>query len=283
MFYDIIKVTIRFRSDDMEIISLSHLIIVIDVVVVSYLIYLLIQFAKKTRILNGLKGILVILMLKVLSDFLQLKALSWIIDQVLTWGVLAGIIIFQTEIRRSLEQLGQNNMFRRKKQKEVSTTLVMIDDIMAASAYLSKRHIGALICFEVDSPLQHYVNTGVSLKAAVSNQLVVNIFTPNTPLHDGAIIIKDQVIQAASCVLPLTEQADLPQELGTRHRAGLGLSEVSDSICLIISEETGHLSIAQHGVLNRHLTIEECRKLLSAELLKDESKSSTKWVDKWIR
>lgn len=267
----------------MEIFSLSHIILAIDVIVVSYLIYLIIQFAKKTRVINVLKGVLVVVVLKGISDLLQLKALSWIIDQVLTWGVLGGIIIFQSEIRRSLEQLGQNNMFRRKRQTEESQMMLMIDEIIEASAYLSKRHIGALMCFEGDVSLQEYANTGVSLKAAISRQLLVNIFTPNTPLHDGAVIIREQRIQSASCVLPLTEQSGLPQELGTRHRAGIGLSEVSDSLCVIISEETGHISVAYKGVLNRQLTSDECRKLLCAELLGDDRKTTTKWMDKIMK
>lgn len=249
----------------------------IDILLMTYLIYVLIKFAKKTRAMAVLNGVLLIIVVKLLSDAFRLYALSFVIDQVITWGVIAIIIIFQPEIRRSLEQLG-NTMFL-KKNSVVQQNNETVDSLVEASKYLSKRYIGALICIENRVNLRQYVNTGVPLNANISSQLLINIFTPNTPLHDGAVIIKQDDILAASCVLPLTENKDIPQELGTRHRAGLGLSEQTDAFTIIVSEETGDISVAFDNQLYRRLNEEDLVDLLQRHVYKtqDTKSSQTIW------
>ncbi|MBS4750870.1 diadenylate cyclase CdaA [Granulicatella sp. zg-84] len=249
-----------------NLLSLSNLSYVIDVVIVTYLIYLLITFSKNTRTINVLKGVLVIVLIKFVSNLLHLLMMSWIIDQVITWGVITVVIIFQPEIRRALEQLGQNNFFKKKKQDAQSETLYVIDALEEATQYLAKRSIGALISIEKQSSLHPYIQSGVSVDAHISSQLLINLFIPNTPLHDGAVIIKENRIVAASCVLPLSENPNIPQELGTRHRAAIGLSEVSDALTLIVSEETGHISVTHHQDIHRNLTKEELRRILESHL-----------------
>lgn len=241
----------------------SPILISIDILVVSYIIYVLIHVARQSQAASVLKGIALVVLVKTISQTLRLYALNWIIDQVITWGVIAIMIIFQPEIRRYLEQLGQNSFFQPKKKALNHTP---VDDIVEATAYLSKRYIGALICIENKSALQAYVNSGVLLRAELSSQLLINMFTPNTPLHDGAVIIRDNTIIAASCVLPLSENTSIPQELGTRHRAAIGLSELTDALTIVISEETGDISVAHRHELYRQLTIEKLSVLLNETL-----------------
>ncbi|NEW62737.1 TIGR00159 family protein [Granulicatella sp. zg-ZJ] len=267
MWYTVYDIFQGVASVDINnLLSLSNLSYVIDVVIVTYLIYLLITFSKNTRTINVLKGVLVIVLIKFVSNLLHLLMMSWIIDQVITWGVITVVIIFQPEIRRALEQLGQNNFFKKKKQDAQSETLYVIDALEEATQYLAKRSIGALISIEKQSSLHPYIQSGVSVDAHISSQLLINLFIPNTPLHDGAVIIKENRIVAASCVLPLSENPNIPQELGTRHRAAIGLSEVSDALTLIVSEETGHISVTHHQDIHRNLTKEELRRILESHL-----------------
>lgn len=241
----------------------------VDILIVAYIIYLLLKLAKDTQVMNLLKGVLLIVAVKMVSDYLTLYTLSWIIDQVITWGVVALIVIFQPEVRLYLTQLGKNNFLKRKKEP-INQQEKLIEELSTATQYLSKRSIGALISIEMTTPLNSFASTGVMLNAAVSNQLLINIFIPNTPLHDGAIIIRGDKIISASSVLPLSENPDIPQELGTRHRAALGMSEQTDAIVIVVSEETGDISIAYKGGLNRHLTQQQFETLLTLELF-DES------------
>lgn len=250
----------------------SPILISIDILVVSYIIFVLIHVARQSQAASVLKGIALVVLVKIVSQTLQLHALNWIIDQVITWGVIAVMIIFQPEIRRYLEQLGQNS-FLQSRKKALNHTPV--DDIIEATQYLSTRYIGALICIENKSSLQTYVNTGVLLRAQLSSQLLINMFTPNTPLHDGAVIIRDDTIVAASCVLPLSENTSIPQELGTRHRAAIGLSETTDALIIIISEETGDISVAHRHELHRQFTIEQLSELLSQTLYQPQQTTKT--------
>lgn len=250
--------------------TLENVFIVIDVVIVAYLFYMLIRFSKKTNTVNVLKGIAFVVLIKVLSDFLRLYTVSWIIDQVITWGVIALIIIFQPEIRRSLDQLGQSRWFR-KREVRVSHGQYMVEQLVEAIKYLSKRNIGALMCLELDNSLSTYANTGVKMEAHLTSQLLINVFIPNTPLHDGAVIIKQGRVEAAGCVLPLSEDATIPQELGTRHRAAIGLSEKTDALVVVISEETGDVSISHQQTLHRKLKLIDAQIILEKYLLrKDE-------------
>lgn len=250
----------------------SPILISIDILVVSYIIFVLIYVARQSQAASVLKGIALVVLVKMVSQTLQLHALNWIIDQVITWGVIAVMIIFQPEIRRYLEQLGQNS-FLQSKKKELNN--MPVDDILEATQYLSKRYIGALICIENKSSLQTYINTGVLLRAQLSSQLLINMFTPNTPLHDGAVIIRDDSIVAASCVLPLSENTSIPQELGTRHRAAIGLSETTDALVIIISEETGDISVAHRHELYRQFTVEQLAELLTQTLYQPQQTAKT--------
>ncbi|QTU82858.1 diadenylate cyclase CdaA [Carnobacteriaceae bacterium zg-C25] len=246
---------------------MSHpVLITVDILIVTYIIYILINFARQSQAVSVLKGVVSIVGIKIISQTVQLYALNWIIDQVINWGVIAMLIIFQPEIRRSLEKLGQNPLFNSKKDDIAQDN---IEAMVEAITYLAKRYIGALICIEYKSSLNAYANTGVPLNAKISSQLLINIFTPNTPLHDGAVIIQDNQLAAASCVLPLSENTAIPQELGTRHRAAIGLSELTDALTIIVSEETGHISATHHHELHRQLTPEELTQLIRQVVIDD--------------
>lgn len=238
----------------------SPILIAVDVLVVSYIIYVLINVARHSQAASLLKGVVLVVFVKIISQTLQLHALNWIMDQVITWGVMAIMIIFQPEIRRYLERLGQTSLFNNDKTKKTSVDVV--DNITEAVSYLSKRYIGALVCIENKSGLNNYVRTGVVLGAKLSSQLLINIFTPNTPLHDGAVIIQQDRIAAASCVLPLSENTSIPQELGTRHRAAIGLCEKTDALTIVVSEETGHISLTYQNDLHREITVDELGEFL---------------------
>ncbi|MBF0780296.1 MULTISPECIES: diadenylate cyclase CdaA [unclassified Granulicatella] len=253
-----------------SILTWTNIMRVIDVGIVAYLIYVLITFSQHTRVVNLFKGVLFIVVIKIISEYLTLYTLGWIIDQVIVWGVIAVIIIFQPEIRLYLGQLGQNKLFMKKKSP-YSSRKRTIDELSKAVQYLSKRSIGALISLEMGNSLKSYSDTGVKLEAFLSSQLLINVFIPNTPLHDGATIIKNHKIQAASCVLPLSEDTSIPQELGTRHRAAIGLSEHTDALTIVVSEETGDISVSYKGTLHRKLTIEQLEALLTEELIEDIS------------
>jgi diadenylate cyclase len=197
-------------------------------------------------------------------------------------GLLAVIIIFQPEIRKALEQLGRGGMFfNRKKQFQHKLVSKITTEISKAAAHLSKRQIGALIIIERKTGLSDYIETGILLEARLSAELLKNIFLPNTPLHDGAVIIRDGQIMAAGCYLPLSENPFISKELGTRHRAGLGLSEISDAVIVIVSEETGVISVVTHGKLDRGFNEEQLNLRLLEELKSPKKKS--RWSTFWIR
>ena len=241
---------------------------ILDVLLVWYIIYRLIIYARGTRALNLLKGVAIIIAAKFISSTLGLQTIDWLLGQVISWGVVASIILFQPELRKALENLGRNLFRNRKDLRNPSQKL--IDDLENALLYMSKRKIGALISIEANEKLDEYVETGTPMNSEISNQLLINIFVPNTPLHDGAVIISDYRIAAASCYLPLSESSLIPKELGTRHRAAIGLGEVTDALTLIVSEETGSISIVKHDHLHRDLDPESLRNLLNQYLMINE-------------
>ncbi|MGY3725507.1 diadenylate cyclase [Granulicatella balaenopterae] len=245
---------------------------VIDILVVWFLIYKLLEIIKGTKAVHLIRGILVIALTKLISYTLGLTTLDWIINLVIQWGVIASIIIFQPEIRRGLEHIGRTNLFS-KKHHSVNQAERMIEELNTSVQYMAKRRIGALICIEKSNSLQEYIRTGIMIDSKISNQLVTNIFIPNTPLHDGATIIRDCKIVASSCYLPLSENMLIPKELGTRHRAAIGLSEVTDAVTIVISEETGDVSIAYKDQLQRQLSPEEFVTILSEHFVSDEEQS----------
>lgn len=223
----------------------------LDLIIVGYLLYKFIVYAKNSRVWQLLKGILLILIITVLSDVLQLKILNYVLTFFMPYGVIALIVIFQPELRRMLEQLGTNKITKYFGiDKDLATrTKEDIYKVVIATTELAKSKTGGLIVLERDIQINDIIDTGIKIEAEVSPQLIVNLFTPNTPLHDGAVIISKNKIAAAACILPLADDKDIAKELGTRHRAGIGISKESDAIAIIISEETGKISVAKDGVL----------------------------------
>ncbi|KKB36577.1 diadenylate cyclase CdaA [Bacillus thermotolerans] len=256
---------------------LDYLSNTLDILLVWFVIYKLLMVIRGTKAVQLVKGIFVIVVARSLSGLFGLDTLSWLMEQALTWGFLAVIIIFQPEVRRALEQLGRGRLFSRNVVQEDKEQRELIDALMEAVSYMAKRRIGALISIEKETGMNEYIETGIPLNSTVTSQLLINIFIPNTPLHDGAVIIQKNQIAAAACYLPLSESPFISKELGTRHRAAIGVSEVTDSITIIVSEETGAVSIAKNGDLFRGLSSEDFEKLLSHELLKEQTESSNRW------
>lgn len=255
------------------ILSKSFIVNALDILVVWFLLYKLMSLIKGTKAIQVLKGIAVIVVIQMISGLLGLNTVKWLMDQVITYGVIATIIIFQPEIRRGLEHLGRGSFFSLKKAKH-SDNKDIIKHFQHAIQYMSKRKIGALITIERETGLDDYIETGIPLEADISGELLINIFIPNTPLHDGAVIIKNNKIAAACAYLPLSENEAIPKEFGTRHRAAIGVSEVSDSVTIVVSEETGDVSITQNGRLSTHLSEQEYTDILEKELNTKESEST---------
>ncbi|MDW0113337.1 diadenylate cyclase CdaA [Sporosarcina saromensis] len=235
---------------------------IVDVLLVWFVFYKLITIVKGTKAVQLLKGIFVILFANILTRYLGLDTLNWMMEQVLTYGFLVVIIIFQPELRRALEQLGRGRLFARSAMQEEEERDRLIEAFNKSVSYMAKRRIGALISIERETGLSEYIETGIQMNSNVTSELLINIFIPNTPLHDGAVILQKNRIAAAGCYLPLSENPFISKELGTRHRAALGISEVTDAITIIVSEETGAVSITANGDINRNLSMEEFEKQL---------------------
>ncbi|CAM2846856.1 diadenylate cyclase CdaA [Dolosigranulum pigrum] len=267
--------------------SLGTVSSLIDIVIVSFIIYQLIKIVRGTRINELLNGIFIVLSVKVISSVFNLHTTEYLIDFVIQWSALALIIIFQPELRRGLEHLGRGSVFAKKKKADPAHE--MIEALKKSITYMSKRRIGALISIEMETGLDEYVGTGIRMNSEISSELVTNIFIPNTPLHDGAVIIQNFKISSAASYLPLSESSAIPKEFGTRHRAAIGLSEVSDAITLIVSEETGNISLSHLGNLKNDLTIDELVEYLDQELIVDEDEATSvidrlyQWVMKGVR
>lgn len=259
---------------------MDYLSSIVDIFLVWFVIYKLIMIIRGTKAVQLLKGIFVIIIVRGLSEFFNLNTLSWMMEQAITWGFLAIIIIFQPELRRALEQLGRGSIFTRGKLEEEEEQKQRVKEITAAVSYMAKRRIGALITLERETGLGDYIETGIPLNSELTTELLINIFIPNTPLHDGAVIIQNDQIAAAACYLPLSESPFISKELGTRHRAALGISEVTDALTIIVSEETGNVSVTRNGELNRDMSQEEFERLLENELvvaIKTKQPSSPLW------
>ncbi|MFY9858169.1 MAG: diadenylate cyclase CdaA [Exiguobacterium chiriqhucha] len=254
---------------------------VLDIVVVTYVIYKLMMIVRGTKAVQLIKGISIILVSWFLSGFFGLKTLQFLLNQVITYGLLGIIIIFQPELRRGLEHLGRtSNLFGRTSTSDEDKQRQMIEAIVSSAQYMSKRRIGALIAIERDTGLNEYVETGIRMDSHITSQLIINLFIPNTPLHDGAMIIQDGKIAAAACYLPLSESPHIDKALGTRHRAAIGVSEVTDSVTLTVSEETGAVSLAIAGRLYRELDEEGLRNKLIQELVIEEKETTLSFFNK---
>nr|WP_164489063.1 diadenylate cyclase CdaA [Romboutsia sp. 1001713B170207_170306_H8] len=247
----------------------------IDISIVAYIFYKIFMFIKDTRAEQVLKGVVFLLLATYLSSTFRLHTLYFLLANTLQIGILAAIIIFQPELRAGLEHIGRAQFSLFVKGNNTNEDLhKTIEEIVEALYSLSRQKIGALIIMERKTKISDIISTGTEIDGDVSRQLLINIFIPNTPLHDGAVVIRDSKVKAAACFLPLTQSKDLSKDLGTRHRAGVGVSEVSDCITLIVSEETGEVSIAKSGKLYRNISKERMTNILQNNLKSNAEEKS---------
>ena len=251
----------------------------LDIIIISFVFYQLLQFARKSRAGQLVKGILLIIVSYGLAVMLNLKTVTWLLNNVLTIGFMAAVVIFQPELRRTLERMGQSTMWANRlfgtHRRDPSLRAAWQSAVVAicdAAEQLSDTRTGALLVLERNNNLDEIIRTGTPMHADVIPEMLGTIFYEGTPLHDGAVVIRDGVIVAAGCVLPLTQNKDLNKELGTRHRAGIGITENSDALVIIVSEETGVISIAQNGKLTRFLDGKKIEKTLLNLYLEEEVK-----------
>lgn len=267
------------KIDIGQIFTWQNLMNVLDILIVWYIIYRLIMLVKGTKAVQLVKGISLIILIRIVAGFLKLHTLTYFVDQVLSWSVIGIIVIFQPEIRRGLEHLGRSPIFGGSTGGAKKSSEHMIHELDKAIQYMSKRRIGALITIQQSTGLEDYIETGIPLDADISGELLINIFIPNTPLHDGAVIISDNKIAVASAYLPLSDNTMIPKKLGTRHRAAVGISEVTDAITIVVSEETGGVTITRNSQFMLDLTRDEYLKYLTAQLVPEE-KNKPKWYQR---
>lgn len=247
---------------------------VVDILVVAYIIYRVMKLLKDTSAARLAKGILILVLIMLFASFLHLTMISWLLRNALSVGVFAVVVIFQPELRRLLEQIGKGNLSRMLiPDTDPDVVESMIVATVSACTDMSRTKTGALIVFERKERLGEIIATGTRVDAAPSAELIKNIFFKNSPLHDGAMIVRAGRVCAAGCVLPLSGNQGLSRDLGTRHRAAVGMSETADSVLVVVSEETGAISVAIGGMLKRHLSPEILQKMLESELLGDELRS----------
>lgn len=248
---------------------------VIDISIVAFVLYKLLLLIRETRAEQVLKGLAILLFATKLSEFLQFNTIYWILKNTATVGVIALLIVFQPELRRALEQIGRGQLFDKLMflQNDKDPTL-LINEIVRAVQNMAKARIGALIVVERKTGVNEVIETGVKIDGELSGSLLENIFVPNTPLHDGAVIVRGDRIAAAGCFLPLTENSNISKQLGTRHRAALGISEISDALAIIVSEETGIISVASNGKLTRYLDSKGLKEMLRKIYIKEKEPRS---------
>ena len=240
---------------------------ILDILIVAYIIYKIIFWIKETRAWVLFKGILVIFALAAVAMLLKLNTILWILSNTISVGIIAVIVVFQPELRKALEQLGKGKFVtafaRSSEETDDKAAQRTVDEIVKAAEKMGSVKTGALILIEQKVPLGDFERTGIPVDAIVSSQLLINIFEHNTPLHDGAVIVRRNRVAAATCFLPLTDSNEVSMELGTRHRAAIGASEVSDAYVIVVSEETGAISLARGGVLYRDLSPEQLKNMIS--------------------
>ena len=257
---------------------------VLGIIVVAFLIYKIIPIFRATNTARIARVVVVVLVIAWLTDVAKLHTLNFVLNQFLSIGLLALVILFQPELRRMLDHLSSVNLKRLLgAQKPEQEMIPVISQTVLACEAMSKARIGALIVFARDSHLEEYFKTGTIIDGRVSEQLIRNIFFTNAALHDGAMIVRDGRIAAAGCVLPLSESSRLSLDLGTRHRAAVGMSEVSDAVVVVVSEETGAISVAIDGMLKRHLAPQTLERLLRNELCHEEAQEETNPVIKLVQ
>lgn len=250
-------------------VAITHLL---DLLLVSIIIYQFIKLISGTKMMPLVRGVVIFILLQIVADQFDLETISWLMNQVLTYGIIAMVVLFAPEFRSVLEHLGRTPERLTATRKLRGNSL--IDALLKSVDYMAPRKIGALIAVEGAHTLQEYIATGIPLEADVTSELLINIFIPNTPLHDGAVIIKDNKIATACSYFPLSESTDISKEFGTRHRAAIGLSEMTDAVVLIISEETGDISLAHKRSFYHGLTRDQLKKLLTDILEEPADKKS---------
>ena len=253
---------------------------IIDIVVVAYFLYRVYLMLKNTRAATLVKGLLVLVGFMIICRAVNLHVISWLLEKSMTVIMVALPVVFQPELRRALEQIGRGKLFRKGSELDEQELNAMLDDVANATKAMSASKVGALMVFERATGLVERIETGVPIDGVVSSGLIQNIFVKDTPLHDGAVIIRGNRIVAACCLLPLTENRNLSQELGTRHRAALGMSEQSDAMVLVVSEETGAISIARNGELMRYLTVEDVKAILRNAIIQPHAAVKNNLLDK---
>ncbi len=269
----------QYTNLDLLNVTLTDLV---EIVILSFLLYRIMIWIKSTRAWTLLKGFAVILILLALAAIFKMNTILWIAKNFFSLGITAVIIVFQPELRRALEQLGERNIFTtlvpfdNSKKAEDGITDRTVAELVRACFEMAKARIGALIVIERKVSLQEYERTGIPLDSLVSSQLILNVFEKNTPLHDGAVIMRGNRLASATCYLPLSDNRSLSKALGTRHRAALGISEMSDSLTIVVSEETGSVSVAKSGRLLRNLNQEQLKEQLAGLQTKPEDNRKIK-------
>lgn len=254
---------------------------ILDILIVAYLFYKLSAFVRETRAGTLIKGIILLLIFTWLSNLLQLNTISFLLENLMQFAFIAFVVVFQPELRRALEKVGRTRFSSLFSQEDNSDAEHIASEIAAAAVAMSSRRIGALIVLERDTKIGDIVRTGCEIDSKVSSELLINMFVPNTPLHDGAVIIRENRIIAARCILPLTHNETLSREFGTRHRAALGLSESSDAAVIVVSEETGKISFTLNGNMSRNYTEDTLKKVILKVLSSETDKNVDNTIAKW--
>lgn len=253
----------------------------LDILIVAYFIYRLIKALAGTKIMSLIQGVIFFIILKFVAEWIGFTTITYLMNQVITYGVIACVVIFAPEIRSGLEKFGRSTQVFSQTQ-QVSDEEKLVEALVKSVAYMSPRKIGALISIERTQTLQEYISTGIPLDADISSQLLINIFIPNTPLHDGAVIISGNKIATACSYLPLSESMAISKKFGTRHRAAIGLSENSDALTIVVSEETGGISITSKGEFLHDLTKENFEAILRTHLI-TKVEEEEHWYQKFWR
>lgn len=277
-----------FRSiqDFFSLLPTLRVVDILDILLVAFLIYKGISLIRSTNAARIVGLIVAFLLFMWLTNILQMRTIGWIMRQILELGLIALVIIFQPELRRGMERIGGKTVHTfRDTRSPLSEMELAISQTVNACEVMSEGTVGALIVFERSVSLEEYEKSGTQVEAKLSSELLRNIFFPKAALHDGAVIVRDGRIAAAGCVLPLTANRNLSSDLGTRHRAGVGMSEVSDAVVVIVSEETGTISVAIGGMLKRHLAPQTLEKLLRMELIPDQDgrKTVRQWIEQHLK
>ncbi len=262
-----------------------RLIDVVDILAISFIVYKGIELLRETRAKQLVKGLFILLFVWLAARWFDLISLNWLLSKVLDYALIAVAIIFQPELRRALEKVGRSSIGKMfgVSYNSNSNTMQCIDAICRSATYMQEQKCGALIVIEKETQLGDIINTGTVIDAAASSDLISNVFYPKSPLHDGAMIIRDGRVYAAGCILPLTYNTNISNELGTRHRAAIGMSENSDSLVVVVSEETGNISVAQNGSITRDYNGLTLREVLIRNLIEKKEKiEPTKTIKSWL-